>query len=45
MSLASLHDQGKLTDEEFRQAKEQSIYSASGTLPGSVSQQRGGQLL
>jgi hypothetical protein len=43
MSLASLHDQGKLTDEEFRQVKEQSIYS--GVTPGSVSQQRGGQLL
>ena len=41
-SLASLHDQGKLTDEEFRQAKEQSIYSGS---PGSVREQRGGQLL
>ena len=45
MSLSSLHDQGKLTDEEFQQAKQQSIYSASGTMPGSVSQQRGGQLL
>jgi hypothetical protein len=43
MSLSSLHDQGKLTDEEFRQVKEQSIYS--GTMPGSVHQQRGGQLL
>ena len=41
-SLASLHDQGKLTDEEFRQAKEQSIYSGT---PGSVREQRGGQLL
>jgi uncharacterized membrane protein len=41
-SLASLHDQGKLTDEEFRQAKEQSI--SSGT-PGSVREQRGSQLL
>jgi hypothetical protein len=41
-SLASLHDQGKLTDEEFRQVKEQSIY---GGMPGSVREQRGGQLL
>jgi hypothetical protein len=41
-SLASLHDQGKLTDEEFRQAKEQSISSG---MPGSVREQRGGQLL
>jgi hypothetical protein len=41
-SLASLHDQGKLTDEEFRQAKEQSI---SGGMPGSVREQRGSQLL
>jgi hypothetical protein len=45
MSLSSLHDQGKLTDDEFRQAKEQHIYSASGTVPGSVREQRGGQLL
>ena len=45
MSLASLHDQGKLTDEEFQQAKQQSIYSASAGMPGSVAQQRGGQLL
>lgn len=44
MSLSSLHDQGKLTDEEFRQAKEQSIYSGS-VGPGSVKEQRGGQLL
>jgi hypothetical protein len=42
MSLSSLHDQGKLTDEEFRQVKEQNIY---GGMPGSVRQQRGGQLL
>ena len=41
-SLASLHDQGKLTDEEFRQAKEQSINSG---MPGSVREQRGSQLL
>ena len=41
-SLASLHDQGKLTDEEFRQAKEQSIYSGT---PGSVREQRGSGLL
>jgi hypothetical protein len=41
-SLASLHDQGKLTDEEFRQMKEQSINSG---MPGSVREQRGGQLL
>jgi Short C-terminal domain/Phospholipase_D-nuclease N-terminal len=41
-SLASLHDQGKLTDEEFRQMKEQSI---TGGMPGSVREQRGGQLL
>jgi hypothetical protein len=41
-SLASLHDQGKLTDEEFRQVKEQSI---SAGMPGSVREQRGGQLL
>jgi hypothetical protein len=41
-SLASLHDQGKLTDEEFRQAKEQNL---SGGMPGSVREQRGSQLL
>jgi uncharacterized membrane protein len=41
-SLASLHDQGKLTDEEFRQVKEQSINSG---MPGSVREQRGGQIL
>ena len=43
-TLASLHDQGKLTDEEFRHVKEQHIYESSG-LPGSVREQRGGQLL
>ena len=41
-SLASLHDQGKLTDEEFRQVKEQTINSG---MPGSVREQRGSQLL
>ena len=40
-SLASLHDQGKLTDEEFRQAKDQHLNSA---VPGSVQAQRGSQL-
>ena len=41
-SLASLHDQGKLTDEEFRQAKDQHLNSG---MPGSVREQRGSQLL
>ena len=45
LSLSSLHDQGKLTDEEFGKVKEQSIYTSSGAMPGSVHQQRGGQLL
>ena len=44
-SLASLHDQGKLTDEEYRHVKEQQIYEGSGGVPGSVREQRGGQLL
>jgi len=42
-ALAGLHDRGKLTDEEFKQAKERSIYG-SHELPGSVREQRG-QLL
>ena len=44
MSLSNLHDQGKLTDEEFRQLKAASIGGYE-NMPGSVREQRGGQLL
>jgi hypothetical protein len=44
MSLSNLHDQGKLTDEEFRQVKAASIGGYENS-PGSVREQRGGQLL
>ena len=44
MALASLHDQGKLTDQEFEQAKAQHLGVGQLT-PGTVSQQRGSGVL
>jgi hypothetical protein len=44
VALADLHDRGKLSDQEFDHVKSQHVYDAHG-VPGSVREQRGGQLL
>jgi hypothetical protein len=44
MALASLHDRGKLTDQEYEHAKAQHV-GVSDIRPVSVREQRGGQLL
>lgn len=45
MALADLHDRGKITDEEYRTMKARSMGGAADVVPGSVREQRGGQLL
>lgn len=45
MKLADLHDRGKITDEEYRDMKSRNLNVPSQVVPGSVREQRGGQLL
>ena len=45
MALADLHDRGKLTDEEYQHLKAKSVGGVSDIVPGSVREQRGGQLM
>lgn len=45
MALADLHDRGKISDEEYRAMKARSVGGAGDVVPGSVREQRGGQLM